>query len=170
MTQPNTAQGGALALPDSFAAFDPDLLVMVPARPVGQLSLLDTPAPVERADPDKELWRAWSAARLAIAKRDFLDARHHYLWACCDEERDNGLRALCEAANEEAKSAFDALIRTPARTIGEHRSYKRNPCLYPHGMAWFRKHHHENARLLDEELARLTAEKNARQAARKRGA
>lgn len=114
------------------------------------------------------VWSLWRRLRIANLE-----------WELCDEHRfeaasrgDRITESSWDKKQDEADTRrwqiYERLVRVPARTLEEVRAYKLDRRL-PRGMGnleWMRSQKPDIAAVIDDEIARLTAEKAARKAAR----
>jgi hypothetical protein len=131
--------------------------------PRNNLRIFTTPEDVVQG-----LWKAQRRVDIANAEYFLADLQHTRAIHDNDEEA----RAYWGAIRQEAEARlwlqYERLIRIPATSLTQHNQFKRGKWRYGvSDLEWMRKHKPQLAAIVDDELARLEAEKAARGTKRK---
>jgi hypothetical protein len=126
--------------------------------PRNNLRIFTTPEDVVQG-----LWKAQRRVDIANAEYFLADLRHTQ--ALHDKDEDAGAHWGAIRREGEARLwlEYERLIRIPATSLTQFNQLKRGKWRYGVGdLEWMRKHKPELASVMDDELARLEAEKVAR--------
>jgi hypothetical protein len=131
--------------------------------PCNNLRIFTTPEDVVQG-----LWRAQRRVELAAAEFALADLQRMAGHYDGDDEASERWGAITEKAEARLWLEYERLIRIPATSVTEHRQFKYGKWHRGVGnIEWMRKYKPAFAAILDDELARLEAEKAARGTKRK---
>jgi len=131
--------------------------------PRNNLRIFTTPEDVVQG-----LWKAHRRVDIANAEYFLADLQHTQ--ALHDKDEDAGTRwgAIRQEAEVRLWLQYERLIRIPATSLTQFNQFKRGKWRYGVGdLEWMRKYKPELTAIMDDELARLEAEKAARGTKRK---
>lgn len=133
--------------------------------PRNNLRIFTTPEDVVQG-----LWKAQRRVDIANAEYFLADLQHTQALHDKDEDASTRWGAIRQEAEARLWLQYERLIRIPAASLTQHNQFKRGKWRYGvSDLEWMRKYKPELAVIVDDELARLEAEKAARGATRKGG-
>ncbi len=131
--------------------------------PRNNLRIFTTPEDVVQG-----LWKAQRRVDIANAEYFLADLQHTQAIHDKDEEARGHWGAIRQEAEARLWLQYERLIRIPATSLTQHNQFKRGKWHRGVGnVGWMRTHKPALAAVLDDELARLEAEKAARGTKRK---
>jgi hypothetical protein len=131
--------------------------------PCNNLRIFTTPEDIVQG-----LWRAQRRVELANAEWIVANLRRMEAYHADDENARKHWSTVQDEAEARLWLEYERLIRIPATSVTEHRQFKYGKWQRGVGsVEWLRKNKPELAAIVDDELARLQAEKAARGTKRK---
>ncbi|TCM10358.1 hypothetical protein [Sphingomonas sp. PP-CC-3G-468] len=131
--------------------------------PRNNLRIFTTPEDVVQG-----LWKAHRRVDIANAEYFLADLQHTQALHDKDEDASTRWGAIRQGAEARLWLQYERLIRIPATSLTQFDQFKRGKWLWSVGnLEWMRAHKPDLAAVVDDELARLEAEKAARGTKRK---